>query len=131
MRFSKHCYSFEHDGGEYPEGSYIFEDRHQTRVFCPVRHACSLDLPSMFRGICVKPTSTVYLTAEKNWTFSLATAIELPAGEKFWIFFHVERTAGKKGLPTEVDLFVESAYPRPQKPAIARGTPFGKVLEKL
>jgi hypothetical protein len=131
IRYSSHCWSFEHDGAPQAEGSHIFRDRNQYRVFCPIRFSHSLELPTIFRDLCEKPTARVSHTPEANWTiYRLEMPSPLLPGEKYWMFFHVKRTQGEAGLPTELSLFVESAYPRDRRPVFVRGCPFGKVIEE-
>jgi hypothetical protein len=132
FRYSTHCYSFEHDGSELAEGTFTFKDREQTRVFCPDRHAHSLELPRIFREICAKPTSSVQVTIESNYAmYRLTMPIKLPQGENYWMFFHADREKGNRGSPLAVSVFVESAYPRKLRPVTVRRMPFGKVLEEI
>src|SRR5258708_4483104 len=87
IRFSNHCYSLEHYGDEEPEGSHFIVNSGQRRLFCPIRHEHSLCLPNLFREMCEKPTHTVALTAEDNWSiFRAQIPSPMFAGEKYWIF---------------------------------------------
>jgi hypothetical protein len=133
IRYSDHCYSFEDDGSAQPDNSHFFDDRNgQPRVFCPTRHIHSCELPAIMRAMCAKPTQQIALTPEKNWTiFRLTMPSPLEEGEKFWIFFRLKLVSGMPRTPTEVDLFVESAYPRQDRPIIGQRSMFGRALEEL
>ncbi|WP_407192513.1 hypothetical protein [Bradyrhizobium sp. STM 3566] len=134
IRYSDHCYSYEDDGSEQPENAHIFNDRNgQRRVFCPTRHIHSCELPEILRGLCAKPTHPVALTPERNWTiFRLMMPSPLDTDEKFWIFFRLRLLVGNLKKPEEVDLFVESAYPRKDRPVLTgQRSMFGRALEQL
>jgi hypothetical protein len=132
IRYSSHCWSFEHDGTPQAIGSYIFRDRNQDRVFCPVRFSHSLELPAIFRDLCAKPTHPIWLTPEDNWTiYRLAMASPLLPNEQFWIFFRLKLIEGDAGKPSEVSLYVESAYPRLGRPITLSRSMFGRVVENL
>lgn len=134
IRYSDHCYSFEDDGSPQPENAHIFKDRKgQPRVFCPTRHIHSWELPGILKGLCSKPTHPVALTPEYNWTiFRLMMPSPLEKDEKFWVFFRLKLASGTFGKPSEVDLFVESAYPRKDRPILTgKRSMFGRTLEEL
>lgn len=132
IRYSSHCYSFEDKGEAQPEGSHLFDDaQRRPRVFCPMRHTHSLELRAMMQGLCAKPTETIFLTPEANWTiYRLSMPSKLLQGETFWIFFRLKKEAEANGLPTEVDLYVESAYPRRDRPVFKRKSMFGRSIEQ-
>lgn len=133
IRYSSHCYSFEDCGEPQPEGSFCFNDQLQRpRVFCPERFAHSLELPEILKSLCAKPTSPIALTPEANWTiYRLKMQSPLEASANYWVFFRVKIVDGIIGLPTEADLFVESAYSRTKRPDTSQRMPFGRALERL
>jgi hypothetical protein len=56
----------------------------------------------------------------------------LDKDERFWVFFRLKLLAGTLGNPSEVDLFVESAYPRKDRPILTgKRSMFGRTLEEL
>lgn len=133
IRYSDHCYSEEDDGSPKPEGAYCFLDRNgKPRVFVPIRHTHSCELPGILRAMCADPRQTIALTPERNWTiYRLTMPSPLEKGEIFWIFFRLKLIDGTARKPTEADLFVESAYPRKIRPSTGRRSLFGRALEEL
>lgn len=132
IRYSSHCYSFEDKGDLQPVGSHLFDDAQgRPRVFCLTRHAHSLELRGMMQGLCANPTETIFLTPEANWTiYRLSMPSKLLPNEIFWIFFRLKKEAEANGLPTEIDLYVESAYPRLNRPTFKRKSMFGRSIEQ-
>jgi hypothetical protein len=132
IRYSSHCYSIEHKGEVQPPDAFIFQDRKRTQVFSPKRHAHSIELPSILRDLCANPTHPISFTPEDNWTvFRLTMPSPLDMGEIFWIFFRLKLISGVPKKPSEVNLFVESAYPRKLRPKTIRPSMFGRVVENL
>ncbi len=112
-------------------------DGNAQRLFCPVRHAHSLLLPAIIDGLFTKPTTTVALTREQNWSiYRLDMTPALEPKQKYFVFFRVRRS----DFPTQVeeiplDLYVESAYARSDRVeggvVILQRPPFGKVAERI
>jgi hypothetical protein len=130
VRFSNHCYSLEHFGKKEPEGAYFMKDnKGRWRLFCPIRYKHSLYLPKLFLEHCEKPTHTVALTAEDNWSIFRA---QIPSpmfeGEKYWVFFRVKPNRMEADGTQLVDIYVESAYPREKPVEVFRRLPFGRLI---
>lgn len=129
VRFSNHCYSLEHYGAEEPAGSHLIIDGERSRLFCPIRHKHSLLLPTLFKEMCEKPTISVALTAENNWSiYRMQMPSPMFAGEKYWVFFRVRPLTVQPDGTKSVDVYVESAYPRANRVVVFRRLPFGKLI---
>lgn len=126
VRYSRHCYSREVDA--VGPGDVVVPDNRGLRIFCPGRHGESLTAVQMVEGLFIKATSRVALTQEKNWSTYRFYAKQ--AGRMYFAFFRLSpwldtvAAAGQKN----VDLYVESAYPRGALTAVVRHAPFGKAV---
>jgi len=128
VRYSDHCYS---DKLAFVPGCFRVG---RDRVFCPIRHAHSLNLPTLMGTLFNRPTTTVSFTAkERNWSvFWLEIRPPLDPGHKYFAFFHVERSTPPRGRDGRhhLDLVVESAYQRSGSVEVWHRFPFGKVAER-
>ena len=130
VRYSDHCYSV--DGTPpYLAGTYATRG---GRLFCPIRHGYSLSLPGLIGGLFTKPTTSVGLTYESNWSiFRLEMTPPLRQGHRYYAFFRVKCSDGEPGRtsPYRLDLYVESAYERDRAIHVTSHFPFGKVAERV
>jgi hypothetical protein len=130
IRYSPHCYSQGLEG-DAPAESYVFSDPGGRRMFAPHRHAHSLLVPGMIRGLVAKPTSRVSLTFENNWSiYALSMTPPLQTGELFYVFFRIRRSDPSELANGDkaVELYVESAYARSRLVSLREHKPFGAAV---
>lgn len=129
--YSRHCYSFADSLDNHPAGVGNFLDQGTTRVFCPIRQALSLELPDIIRSLSATPTQRISQTPKGNATvYRIEMSAPMAPEEKYWVFFRLKDAKGEPGLPVEVRLVVESAYPRVERPIFKQQMPFGQLLER-
>ena len=131
VRYSAHCYSEELDL-PLPAGSYQVPDK-RVRIFCPIRHAHSLRLPALISGLFRKPSTSIAMTREHNWTiYALNSNPPLAPGQRYSVFFRIKKRPPigfESAHPLEI--FVESAYAREERVHIRENSPFGKIAERV
>jgi hypothetical protein len=134
IRYSDHCIS-EAVVGSYPAGSHVFQAGVPHRIFDVDRYTWSLELPAIIDDLLSRPTTSIQLTPENNgYIFRLAMSHPLQANEKYYCFIRLKRSAVPvtNQVDCNLDLFVESAYPRLIPPIKAKERQmFGRLAERL
>jgi hypothetical protein len=105
VTFSNHCYTEAFDDTKHTaEDVVVYDAGSRARIFCPIRHGLSAQLPSLIASL---PTRRVFQTAERrNYVFSVPI---LTAGQIYQVFFMVQRAEQTPSV--DLKLTVESAYP--------------------
>jgi hypothetical protein len=119
--FRNHCYTEGFDAAKHSKADIVLYDGARARVFCPIRHSLSPQLPNLVRGL---PGKKVHQTYEqRNYVYSTSLMLE---DQRYQIFFMLQRADGASGAEPGADLrlTVESAYPAaialPKKPGAIR-----------
>ena len=134
VRYSDHCISVTRVDpatlGEHP-----FDPPDNNRVFDTDRYKWSLELPEIIDGLFNKPTTPIQLTPEHNgYVFRLHMKHPLGLTEKYYCLVRLKRSSAPQAHQASInlDLFVESAYPRYTEPNRINERPmFGRLAERL
>lgn len=119
--FSNHCYTKGFNPEQHSrEQIVLYDSGNRPRVFCPVRHELSLQLPTV---VCGLPNKSVHQTPERrNYVYTMPLEFE---GRSYDVFFMLQRET-RDGI--DLRLTVESAYLKsgalilPKKPGKIRFT---------
>ena len=124
IRYSNHCYS----DAKLPLtlGCATVPDRGTQRVFCPSRYAQSFKLPIMFSNLANRPTTRVGVLRQNFNVFEIQTD-----GMLYYAFFSLRPFKDESANRGRLNLFVESAYERPDKVPSRRKIPFGMLAESV
>lgn len=114
VAFSSHCYTEGFDGECHePHQIALYDAGGKPRVFCPVRHGLSAQLPALVASL---PNRKVFQTAElRNYVFSVPIKTE---GKIYQVFFMLQRAEQVSGI--DLRLTVESAYPVDVAPTLPK-----------
>ncbi len=124
VRYSNHCYT----DAKLPNdpGCAIILDKSIKRIFCPSRHARSLSLPSLFSNLAARPTTSVGILRRNYSVFEVQQD-----GLLYYAFFKLRGLRASNSDNAHLNLFVESAYERPDKVISRRKVPFGMLAEAV
>ena len=105
--FRSHCYTEKFDPLVHSKDRIVLYDApNRPRVFCPIRHALSFQLPEL---ICALPSKKVFQTTQRrNYLYTVKMALN---GQIYEIYFMLQRAEKEEGI--DLRLTVESAYPVP------------------
>lgn len=105
VSFRNHCYTEKFDPLAHSKDQIVLFDGFQRpRVFCPIRHGLSFQLPDKIREL---PGQKVFQTAERR-NFVYAVTLQM-TNQLYEIFFMLQRAEKAEGM--DLRLTVESAYP--------------------
>jgi hypothetical protein len=129
--FSDHCYSDKNLPRQ--PGCHIVASRGVQRVFCTERYERSLSLPALMEGLFTKPTSTVGLTARRNYMLvCVAMKPPLPTGQRYYVFFNMKSQVVEISASNlAIKCHVESAYTKSTTVPLKRRLPFGRLAEEV
>lgn len=134
VRYSSHCIS-ETVYDPQPADSQLFGNGNDVRVFDTDRFEWSKELPALIQQLCAKPSTSIQMTPEQNgYVFHMRMQHPLESGERYYIFVRMKRPTDFdiERSPTNLDLFIESAYARTEAPIKIKYRPmFGLMAEKL
>ena len=110
VRFTSHCFTKQYDVATHPTDEPILLDAGgYPRSFCPTRHDLSLRIPSLIRALNHPKATVRQTTEERNWLHSVT--VHEPDG-KYHVFFELRRAPLAARHLQDLNLVVESAYPR-------------------
>ena len=110
VRFSNHCFTEAYSPRHGSTAEGVIEDQGGVlRIFCPIRNEQAKNLASIIREW-TNPKAKVWESkTERNWVFMME--IDDPAGP-YYIFFKLSRSSVEDRHLQDLNLFVESAYPK-------------------
>jgi hypothetical protein len=107
VHFTHHCYTEAFDPAIHTEDQIVCYDAPpdgRPRVFCPIRHKMSLDLPNLIKDL---PGHKVHQsTSRRNYVFVVPLKI---SNQLYEIYFMLQRA--EPAEKSDLRLTVESAYP--------------------
>ncbi|ESZ12402.1 hypothetical protein X735_22510 [Mesorhizobium sp. L2C085B000] len=104
IRYSNHCYSRSLEDGKVQAEDDVVVEVLPLRLFCRQRYDHTPKLCEMIKGLFIKPSTTVSLTYESNWTiYQLYAKPAEGAQYRYCVFFRVRRT--------DVHDMVDGSYP--------------------
>ena len=134
--YSDHCVSKEF-APPVPSGAHCFSTQGgPLRIFCPDRHAWSLQLPAIIDDLFTKPAIRGSLTVKGNWCiFKPTMSHKLLRGQKYYVFLQPYYKGPIRGNHAvhRMLLQVRSAYPRSTLPRTPHHKPrpsFGLMIEQ-
>ncbi|ESX29445.1 hypothetical protein X765_13580 [Mesorhizobium sp. LSHC440B00] len=130
IRYSNHCYSRSLEDGEVQAEDDVVVEVLPLRLFCRQRYDHTPKLCEMIKGLFIKPSTTVSLTYESNWTiYQLYAKPAEGAQYRYCVFFRVKRTDvhGMVDGSYPLDMYVESGYVRTNIVNVRKKVPFGTV----
>lgn len=137
IRYSVHCISEAITTGLDCNAKHLLDHVGRPRRFDEERYHLSLLLPNLMESLFLKPTTSVSLTAKKNYfVFQTAKVGEIQAGTKYYAFFNPQYKFHDRADPKRhhIELYIESAYSRakaPQTPHHKQRLMFGDLLTRL
>jgi hypothetical protein len=129
--FSDHCYSDKNLPRQY--GCHVVTSRGGQRIFCTERYERSLSLPALMEGLLTEPTSTVCLTAQRNYMLvCIVMKPPLPTGHRYYVFFNMKSQVVEiSANDLAIQCHVESAYTKSTTVPFKRRLPFGRLAEEV
>ena len=112
--FANHCYTEKFDESIHSKEEILLYDApDRPRVFCPIRHKLSLQLPDIVAGL---PTKKVHQTAQQR-NYVYFASIEV-TNQIYEVYFMLQRAQSDD--EADLRLTVESAYADDGAPALLK-----------
>lgn len=132
VRFTNHVFTTAYDVVSHDPAFPIIPDHGgRPRSFCEVRYTLSLTLPSLISGFTHNSTKVHQTAAQRNWAY--VTEIQTPKGP-YYIFFELRRSSKDQRHMQDLNLVVESAYPKHpamEPPKLSGRMGFGLLCSKV
>ncbi|MFI8382006.1 hypothetical protein [Pseudomonas sp. NPDC079086] len=132
VRFTNHVFTAAHDVVTHNPAYPVIPDHGgRPRSFCEVRYTLSHTLPGVISGFSHPATKVHQTAAQRNWAH--VTEIQTPKGP-YYVFFELRRTAKDERHMQDLNLIVESAYPKApdmDPPQLSGRMGFGLLCSKV
>lgn len=133
VRYTSHCFTSK-VVLPIPNDCYTCGPAANLRAFNADRYNWSLELPGHIDGLINRPTTQIHLTPENNgYFFRLAMLHPLGAGETYYCFLRLKPSPefSLDDQHLKLDMFVESAYARRNRPTSKERVMFGRLAERV